>query len=119
MLYIDWTHIGNPLLLSKYSLMFGFVVKQLFINYRFVVVFASFTFPENSTEFVYNYTWILNRGARTYTKAFYVMKHGNMNSFIDFNLEYSYLLVIDDEKISNYAIDEIIMTMTLKKMKNS
>lgn len=63
----------------------GSSVKQIFINYRFVVIFSSSSFDDSPSS-VYNYTWILNRGARTYTKAFHVMKHSNMNTFIDFNL---------------------------------
>ena len=64
---------------------------------------------------VYNYTWILSRNDRTYTKSFKVIKHESSNTFVDLNLEESYIMVMDDEKIANYAIDEAIMTLTLKK----
>jgi len=50
-----------------------------------VVVLAASVFNDDKT--VYNYTWVLNRGDRTYTKAFHVVKHSNMNTFIDFNLD--------------------------------
>lgn len=80
--------------MTKYSLMPGSNVKQLFINERFVVVFAISVDNEKGTRREYNYTWVMSRGDRTYTKAFHVIKHGNANTFVDFNLDESYLMVI-------------------------
>lgn len=70
----------------------------------------------NSTDkSIYNYTWVLSRGDRTYTKAFLTIKHDTPNTLVDLNTDFSYLIIIDEEKIVNYAIDEAFMVMTLKK----
>lgn len=58
-------------------------VRQVFINERFVVVLSSSV--DSGT--VYNYTWILSRGDRTYTKAFLVIKHDTINTFVDLNTD--------------------------------
>ena len=76
-------------------------ISQAFLNERFVVVQASST-DSGST---YNYTWIMNRGDRTYTHAFKVIKHSTSNVRIDFNLDQSFILIFDNEKIINYALD--------------
>lgn len=88
-------------MLNKYSLMPNSNLRQVFINERFVVVLAAAV--DNGQE--YNYTWVLSRGDRTYTKAFQVIKHDTANTFVDLNLDESYLMIIDDEKIANYAVD--------------
>jgi hypothetical protein len=78
-------------------------VKQVFINERFVVVSSSTV--NNTDKSVYNYIWILSRGDRTYTKAFMTKNYDTPNTMVDFNMEFSYLMIIDEEKITNYVID--------------
>ena len=68
------------------------IVSQIFLNERFVFIQSSSS-AENVT---YNYTWIMNRGDRTYTKAFKIIKHGSAKTIIDLNEDMSYLIVIDD-----------------------
>lgn len=80
---IDWSNIEDPILLTKYSLMPDSVVRQVFLNERFVIVLSSAYVA--STQ--YNYTWILSRNDRTYTKAFQVIKHDTSNTFVDLNLD--------------------------------
>ncbi len=67
------------------------------------------------SNFTYNYTWILNRGSRTYTKAFKTIKHSTAKTIIDLNEDMSYLIVIDDEKLVNYAIDDSNMVINIGK----
>lgn len=57
------------------------VISQVFINTRFVFIQSSST----DNNIVYNYTWILNRGDRTYSRAFHVIKHDSANTLIDLN----------------------------------
>lgn len=64
---------------------------------------------------MYNYTWILNRGDRTYTHAFKVIKHSTANVRIDLNFDETYLLIVDDEKLVNYALDQANLVLKLKK----
>jgi len=47
----------------------------------------------------------MNRGDRTYTKAFKVIKHGSDKTIIDVNEDLSYLIIFDDIQLTNYAID--------------
>lgn len=47
----------------------------------------------------------MNRGDRTYTKAFKVIKHSSDKVFIDVNEDLTYLIIFDDDKLANYAID--------------
>ncbi len=67
-------------------------VSQIFLNDRFVFIQSSST-AENTT---YNYTWIMNRGDRTYNKAFKTIRHASAKTIIDLNEDMSYLIVIDD-----------------------
>ena len=61
------------------------LVEQISLNSKYVVV-QSHTL-ENSTgkPVVYNYTWILTRGFRTYTRAYKVIKHNTFKTFMDLN----------------------------------
>jgi len=56
----------------------------------------------------------MNRGDRTYTKAFKTIRHGSARTVIDLNEDMSYLIVIDDEKLANYAVDDTNMVIRLK-----
>lgn len=78
---IDWTYIDEPRLLNKYSLMPDSKISQIFINERFVFIQSS----SIDNDFTYNYTWILNRGDRTFSRAFKVIKHNTSNTMIDLN----------------------------------
>lgn len=68
------------------------IVTQVFINSRFVFVQSSSV----DNKVVYNYTWILNRGDRTFSRAFNVLKHKLANTLIDLNEDLTYLLVISE-----------------------
>ena len=85
------------------------VVSQVFLNTRFVFV-QSTSIDNNIT---YNYTWILNRGDRTYSRAFHVIKHSSANVMIDLNEDLTYLIIINEESISNYAFDQANLIFTL------
>lgn len=63
----------------------------------------------------FNYTWVLTRGSRTYTRAFHVFKHSSIKNRIDLNFDKSYLIVIDDERITNYAFDSTNLQIKLPK----
>lgn len=60
-------------------------ISQIFLNERFVFVQASSQDPDTKT--MYYYTWVLNRGDRTYTHAFQVIKHPNAAVRIDLNFD--------------------------------
>ena len=57
----------------------------------------------------------MNRGDRTYSKAFKVIKHTTDKTFIDLNEDESFLIVIDNEKLVNYKLDDSNMVIRLKK----
>jgi hypothetical protein len=84
-------------------------ISQIFLNDRFVFVQSSST----EGKVTYNYTWILNRGDRTYTRAFKVLKHDSRNIFIDLNEEFTFLLVISNVSMINYAIDQATLVIKL------
>lgn len=100
-----------PHLVNKYSLMPYSLVSQVFLNDRFVIVQSSSMDGNNQT---YNYTWIMNRGDRTYTQAFKVIKHGTARTFVDFNEQFSYLLILDDFSLVNYAFEQATLILRLK-----
>jgi hypothetical protein len=58
----------------------------------------------------------MNRGDRTYTKAFKTLRHASAKTIIDLNEDMSYLIVIDDEKLANYAVDDTNMVVKLKNV---
>ena len=64
---------------------------------------------------VYNYTWVMNRGDRTYSRAFKTIKHKASETFIDLNQESSYLIVIDSEALTHYAFDQANLILRLKR----
>lgn len=84
-------------------------VSQVFLNSRFVFVQSSST----DGTVTYNYTWILNRGDRTYSRAFHVMRHDASNVMVDLNEELTYLMVITEDSITNYAFDQANLVFTL------
>lgn len=57
------------------------IVSQVFINSRFL--FVQSASHESGKD--YYYTWVLRRGDRTYTRAFYVLKHTSAATLIDLN----------------------------------
>lgn len=59
----------------------------------------------------YNYTWIFNRGDRSYNRAFKTINHNTMRTGITLNREHSYLILIDDETLTNYAIRQPILSL--------
>ena len=65
-------------------------VKQVFLNDRFVFVRSKAV----DVDIEYDYTWTFTRGDRTFTRAFAVMSHKEANTFVDFNSELSYLMVV-------------------------
>lgn len=99
---VDWTDLEDPRLLNKYSLLPDSEVRQVFLNDRFVFVRSKAL----NGDKVYNYTWTFTRGDRTFTRAFTVMSHSDANTFVDFNPEMSYLMVVAEESITNYAYDD-------------
>ncbi len=106
---VDWTEVDTPRLINKYSFLPGSAVSQVFLNTRFVVLQA--VSKENGNT--YYYTWILNRGDRTYSRAFTVIKHDSAKVLIDLNEDYTYLMVMNESSISNYAFDKADLTFTL------
>lgn len=82
---IDWSVTSKPVLMTKYSLLPNSYIEQLAINEDYVVV-QSYT-QSNSSGLLttYNYTWIFNRGDRTYSKAFQVISHDTVKTFIELN----------------------------------
>ena len=99
---IDWTDLEEPLLLNKYSILPDSLVSQVFLNDRFI--FVRSTASDGSTNF--NYTWTFTRGDRTFSRAFAVMQHKSDQTLVDFNSELSYLMIISDEVLENYAYDD-------------
>ena len=69
------------------------VVSQVFLNDRFVFVQSNSIADDGTT---YNYTWVMNRGDRTYSRAFKIIKHNTSQTFIDLNQDSSFLIVIDN-----------------------
>ena len=57
-------------------------INQVFLNDRFVFLQSVSTADDGS---VYNYTWVMNRGDRTYSRCFKVIKHDTSATFIDLN----------------------------------
>jgi len=57
----------------------------------------------------------MNRGDRTYTKAFKTIRHGSAKTIIDLNEDMSFLIVIDDEKLANYALDDTNMVLKINR----
>lgn len=68
------------------------VVSQVFLNNRFVFIQSSSV----DNKVTYNYTWILNRGDRTYSRAFHVIKHSAANVMIDLNEDLTYLIIMNE-----------------------
>ena len=103
---IDWTYVEEPRLINKYSLFPGSTLLQVFMNSRFLVV-------RSRGQDNYNYTWIMTRGDRTFSRAFKVIKNGTSPFFVDFNEEFSYLMIIDEQTIANYAVDQPSLVLSL------
>jgi hypothetical protein len=99
---VDWTDIEDPRLLSKYSLLPDSTVHQLFLNDRFVFVRST----SRDGAATLSYTWTFMRGDRTFSRAFAVMAHLSDAIRVDFNPELSYLMVISEEAILNFAYDD-------------
>lgn len=59
-------------------------ISQIFLNDRFLFVQASSP-SKNNPKTLYNYTWVMTRGSRTYTKAFHTIKHDSYLNRIDLN----------------------------------
>jgi len=82
---IDWSRTSNPILLTKYSLLPDSVIEQVALNEDYLVV-QSFTKVNTSSGFQqYNYTWVFNRGDRSYNRAFKVLNHDTMRTAINLN----------------------------------
>lgn len=69
------------------------------------------TYAANGSQVTYNYTWIFNRADRTYNKAFKVINHNTYRSAVFLNRAKSYLLVVDEDKLVNYAIQRPILSI--------
>ena len=65
------------------------------MNDRFIFVRSSASDGGSS----YNYTWTFTRGDRTFSRAFAVMSHSSDATFVDFNSELSYLMIIAEEEL--------------------
>jgi hypothetical protein len=112
---IDWSRPSSPILLTKYSLLPNSSIEQVALNEDYLVV-QSFTQVNVSMGVVqYNYTWIFNRGDRSYNKAYKVINHNTPKTVIDLNREKSYLMIIDDETLTNYAIRQPTLSIFPKK----
>lgn len=112
---IDWSRPSSPILLTKYSLLPDSAIEQVALNEDYMIV-QSFTKVNTSGGAQqYNYTWIFNRGDRSYNRAFKVINHNTVRTAISLNREHSYLMMIEDETITNYAIRQPILTFTTRK----
>ncbi len=58
----------------------------------------------------------MNRGYRTYTKAFKIIRHSSARTIIDLNEEMSYLIVMEEKKLANYAIDDSNLVIKINKV---
>lgn len=65
----------------------------------------------DGSHIIYNYTWIFNRNDRTFNKAFKVINHNTYKSAIFLNKAKSYLLVVEDDALTNYAIERPILSI--------
>lgn len=72
-------------------------IKQMAMNDKFVVIQSSVN-ASNSTHpnFEIDYTWVFEKGSRTYSNAFAIINHNSGSSTIDFNKARSTLYVIDE-----------------------
>jgi hypothetical protein len=68
------------------------MVLQVFLNDRFIFI-QSISINE---EIEYKYSWILNRGDRTFSRAFKVIDHEKNNTLIDVNEDFSFIMVIGE-----------------------
>ena len=62
----EWDTIYPPTLVTKYGLMSGTKVEQLFVDYDFVIALTTAPFGEK----VLRHTWVFSRRTASYTNAF-------------------------------------------------
>ena len=93
---INWSRTSTPILLTKYSLLPDSVIEQVALNEYYMIVQSYTKVNTSSGMQQYNYTWIFNRGDRSYNRAFKVINHNTVRTAINFNRNESFLLVIDD-----------------------
>lgn len=63
------------MLIAKYSLLHNSYVRQVWLNERFLVVQSSANTTLGDSWAINNYTWVMNRGDRTYGNAFKIIDH--------------------------------------------
>ena len=62
-----------------------------------------------------NYTWVFTRGDRTFSRAFATMAHPSDSTLVDFNPDLSYLMVVGEEAIENFAYDDPSFVLRLDR----
>jgi hypothetical protein len=101
---IDWTNPSKPQEAGKYSLLHGSYVRSLWLNEDFVIVQASANVTYGAGFMINNYTWVLDRGDRTYGTAFKVVDHKHWNAFTHFNRRDNQLMIADEKGIVTYQL---------------
>lgn len=102
---VDWSDRTKPLLMTKYSILPDSIIEQVALNLDYLVLQSLTPVTKaDGTHIIYNYTWIFNRNDRTFNKAFKVINHNTYKSAIFLNKAKSYLLVVDEDELVNYAI---------------
>lgn len=92
---IDWTFPARPKEVAKYSLLNGSLVTSLWLNEDFLVVQATANVTFGTSFMLNNYTWVMNRGDRTYSTAFKVIDHQHWRAFTHFDRRDNRLMVAD------------------------
>lgn len=97
--------MSNPILLTKYAILPNSTIEQVVLNLDYLILHSLTPVTTiNGSHIIYNYTWIFNRADRTYNKAFKVINHNTYKTAIFLNKAKSYLLIIDEDSLTNYAI---------------
>ena len=62
------------------------LVYNIAINRKFVIVQSTNNISlQNKNYMLINYTWIFNKGSRTYMNAYKIIDHQSSTNFIDIN----------------------------------
>ena len=102
---IDWTNQISPKVITKYSLMSGSRVDSVQVNNKFVVVQAEANVTSShGFALIYNTTWVFSRNSRTFSHAYVAIPHDSYNTLVAFNMEFSYILTIDEEGLELFQV---------------
>jgi len=104
-LEVDWTSQINPEIVTKYTIPDNSFIHDLWVNEKYVVVqlSANLTTSTNQSK-VYQSTYVLTRGARTYTNAYVAIPHETPQAFVDLHRDNNQLLTIDTKGLMIYQL---------------